>query len=155
MKHKFIYVLVIVFGFFINIYSLSANEDIADQYPNSALYSKPLEFFPYVFSAIGATAPPSYENSGHNNNLSFIITGDGVVVINSGAAFTLAKALHEEIKLVTDQPVKLVINENAQGLKQSMDIPNAYLWCFDGALFHHKVCTSAPHLRHSLENKHH
>ena len=72
MKHKFIYVLVIVFGFFINIYSLSANEDIADQYPNSALYSKPLEFFPYVFSAIGATAPPSYENSGHNNNLSFL-----------------------------------------------------------------------------------
>ena len=61
MKHKFIHVLVIVFGFFINIYSLSANEDIADQYPNSVLYSEPLEFIPYVFSAIGATAPPSYE----------------------------------------------------------------------------------------------
>ncbi len=92
-----------------------ASEDIADQYPQSMLYSKPVEVIPNVFSAIGATAPPRYENSGHNNNLSFIITGDGVVVVNSGASYLLAKALHDEIKAVTDQPVKLVINENGQG----------------------------------------
>lgn len=95
--------------------SLYASEDIADQYPGSALYSKPVEVIPNVFSAIGATAPPTYENTGHNNNLSFIITGDGVVVVNGGGAYVLAKALHEEIKQVTDQPVKLVINENGQG----------------------------------------
>ncbi len=92
-----------------------ASEDIADQYPQSALYSKPVEFVPGVWSAIGATAPPTYENSGHNNNLSFIVTSDGVVVINGGAAAILAQALHDEIKAVTDQPVKLVINENGQG----------------------------------------
>lgn len=92
-----------------------ASEDIADQYPGSALYSKPVEFIPNVWSAIGATAPPSYENSGHNNNLSFIVTGDGVVVINGGAAYILARALHDEIKKITDQPVRLVIDENAQG----------------------------------------
>jgi len=91
------------------------SEDIADQYPNSVLYSKPVEFIPGVFSAIGATAPPTYENAGHNNNLSFIVTGDGVVVINSGGSYQLAKALHDEIKLLTDQPVKLVLNENGQG----------------------------------------
>lgn len=92
-----------------------ASEDIPDQYPASPLYSKPVEVIPHVWSAIGATAPPTYENSGHNNNLSFIVTGDGVIVINGGAAYILAKALHEEIKAVTDQPVKLVINENGQG----------------------------------------
>ncbi len=92
-----------------------ASEDIADQYPNSMLYSKPVEVIPGVFSAIGATAPPTYENAGHNNNLSFIVTGDGVVVINSGGSYQLAKALHDEIKVVTDQPVKLVFNENGQG----------------------------------------
>ncbi len=92
-----------------------ASEDIADQYPQSALYSKPVEVIPNVWSAIGATAPPTYENSGHNNNLSFIVTGDGVIVINGGAAAVLAEALHEQIKAVTDQPVVLVINENAQG----------------------------------------
>ena len=92
-----------------------ADEDIADQYPGSALYQKPVEVIPNVWSAIGATAPPTYENTGHNNNLSFIVTGEGVVVINGGAAYILAKALHEEIKTITDQPVKLVINENGQG----------------------------------------
>ena len=94
---------------------VQASEDIADQYPQSELYEKPVEVIPHVFSAIGATAPPTYENSGHNNNLSFIRTGDGVVVINGGASYRLAKALHDEIKAVTDQPVKLVINENGQG----------------------------------------
>ena len=93
----------------------AAHEDIADKYPQSELYNKPVEVIPHVWSAIGATAPPTYENSGHNNNLSFIVTGDGVIVINGGASYRLAKALHEEIRAVTDQPVKLVINENGQG----------------------------------------
>ncbi|RLJ40889.1 glyoxylase-like metal-dependent hydrolase (beta-lactamase superfamily II) [Litoreibacter meonggei] len=92
-----------------------ASEEIADKYPNSLLYDKPFEVIPGVFSAIGATAPPTYENSGHNNNLSFIITGDGVIVVNGGAAYSLAKALHDEIRALTDQPVKLVFNENGQG----------------------------------------
>ena len=92
-----------------------ASEDIADQYPGSVLYSKPFEFIPGVYSAIGATAPPTYENAGHNNNLSFIVTGDGVIVINSGGSYQLAKALHTEIKAITDQPVKLVLIENGQG----------------------------------------
>tara|TARA_R110000868_G_scaffold19665_1_gene84466 strand:- start:591 stop:1556 length:966 start_codon:yes stop_codon:yes gene_type:complete len=92
-----------------------ASEAIADQYPASALYAKPVEVIPHVWSAIGATAPPTYDNWGHNNNLSFIVTGDGVIVVNGGGAYLLAKALHDEIKRITPQPVKLVINENGQG----------------------------------------
>jgi len=92
-----------------------ASQSIADQYPQSALYSKPVEVIPNVWSAIGATGPPTYDNTGHNNNLSFIVTGDGVVVVNGGAAYVLAEALHEEIRRITDQPVRLVIDENGQG----------------------------------------
>lgn len=66
------------------------DENIADQYPRSILYAKPVEFIPGVWSATGATAPPSYENAGHNNNLSFVVTGDGVVVVNGGASYLLA-----------------------------------------------------------------
>ena len=95
--------------------SMFASEDIADQYPGSVLYQKPVEVIPHVWSAIGATAPPTYENSGHNNNLSFIVTGDGVVVVNGGASYLLAKALHDEIAAITDEPVRLIINENGQG----------------------------------------
>ncbi len=83
-----------------------ADENIADQYPDSALYEKPVEVIPDVWSAIGATAPPTYENVGHNNNLSFIVTGDGVIVVNAGANYKLAEALHTEIKAITDQPRK-------------------------------------------------
>jgi glyoxylase-like metal-dependent hydrolase (beta-lactamase superfamily II) len=68
-----------------------------------------------VWSAIGATEPPSYENSGHNNNLSFIVSDDGVLVVNAGDNYLLARALHEEIKAITDQPVKYVVLENGQG----------------------------------------
>lgn len=87
----------------------NASEDIPDQYPQSVLYAKPYEVIPGVFSAIGATAPPTYENAGHNNNLSFIVTGDGVIVVNSGASWKLAEALHGEIRagyvsVVTDCP---------------------------------------------------
>ena len=80
-----------------------ADQDIPDQYPGSPLYQKPVEVIPHVWSAIGATAPPTYENTGHNNNLSFIITTEGVVVVNAGAAYVLAEALHAEIKAITDQ----------------------------------------------------
>ncbi len=82
---------------------------------DSLLYNYPQQVSKNVWSAIGATAAPTYENSGHNNNLSFIITDDGVVVVNASASYLLAQALHTEIKKLTKQPVKYVILENAQG----------------------------------------
>ena len=85
-----------------------------DKALDSFLYSKPQEVIPGVWSAIGATAPQTYENSGHNNNLSFVITEDGVLVMNAGANYLLAQSLHEEIKKLTKQPVKYVVLENAQ-----------------------------------------
>ena len=86
-----------------------------DTSPDNMLYSAPLRVTENVWSAIGATAPPTYENSGHNNNLTFIVTGDGVVVVNAGDNALLAESLHEEIRQLTDQPVKYVILENGQG----------------------------------------
>ncbi len=86
-----------------------------DAAPRSFLYALPQEVLPGVWSAIGATAPGTYENSGHNNNLSFIITKAGVVVVNAGDNYLLAQSLHDEIKKHTDQPVKYVVLENGQG----------------------------------------
>jgi glyoxylase-like metal-dependent hydrolase (beta-lactamase superfamily II)/rhodanese-related sulfurtransferase len=81
----------------------------------SMLFSKPQQVAEGVWSAIGATEPPSYENSGHNNNLSFIITEQGVLVVNASDNYLLARSLHEEIKKLTDQPVRYVVLENGQG----------------------------------------
>ncbi|QSP93893.1 MBL fold metallo-hydrolase [Marinobacter salinisoli] len=68
-----------------------------------------------VYSAIGATAPGTYENHGHNNNLSVVVGSEGVVVFNGGDNYKLAESFHNAIKRITDQPVTYVANENAQG----------------------------------------
>jgi len=86
-----------------------------DRAPNSHLYALPQEVIPGVWSAIGATAPGTYENSGHNNNLSFILTEEGVIVVNAGDNWLLAASLHDEIRRRTDKPVKYVVLENGQG----------------------------------------
>jgi len=88
---------------------------ISDHEPDNMLYRLPVEVADGVYSAIGATQPYTYENSNHNNNLSFIVTSDGVLVFNAGGSYLVAKALHEEIKKITDQPVKYVVLENSQG----------------------------------------
>ena len=87
----------------------------SDKAPDSMLYDLPREVIPGVWSAIGATAPGTYANSGHNNNLSFVITDEGVLVMNAGDNYLLAKALHDEIKKITDKPVRYVVLENGQG----------------------------------------
>lgn len=89
--------------------------EAADAAPNSFLYSMPQKVIDGVWSAIGATAPSNYQNSGHNNNLSFVVTNEGVLVVNAGGNYLLARSLHEEIRKITDQPVKYVVLENGQG----------------------------------------
>ena len=89
--------------------------EIPDRAMDSFLYSKPQKVADGVWSAIGATAPSTYENAGHNNNLSFVVTNDGVLAVNAGGSWLLAAEMHREIKKITDQPVKYVVLENGQG----------------------------------------
>ncbi len=96
-------------------YPVDKSLDIIDKAPDSMLYDKPQQVAKGVWSAIGATAPPSYANSGHNNNLSFVITTNGVLIVNASDNYLLAKSLHDEIKKITKQPVKYVVLENGQG----------------------------------------
>jgi len=101
-----------------------------DKAPDSALYDYPIQVSARVYSAIGATQPPTFQNAGHNNNLSFVIGDEAVLVVNGGSNNALARALHAEIRQLTDLPVKYVISENGQG--------HAYLgnhyWKSQGAL---------------------
>ena len=86
-----------------------------DRYPESMLYRKVEKVADGVYTSIGQTSPGSYENSGHNNNLGFVIGEKGVLVWNASSSYLLAKAFHEEIKKNTDKPVKYVLLENSQG----------------------------------------
>ncbi len=68
-----------------------------------------------VYSAIGVTLPPAYDNWGHNNNLSIVIGDKQVLVVNGGDSYLLAKSLHKEIAKLTSKPIAWVVNENGQG----------------------------------------
>ena len=86
-----------------------------DEAVGTQLFSLPIEVAPNVYSAIGATATATFENSGHNNNLSFVIGEHSVLAVNAGDNYLLAQALHNEIKKVTDKPVNHAVLENGQG----------------------------------------
>ncbi|MDA7847989.1 MBL fold metallo-hydrolase [Sulfurospirillum sp.] len=86
-----------------------------DKALNSILYSDVKKIAKGVYTSIGATQPGTYENSGHNNNLGFVIGDESVVVWNASSNYLLAKALHVEIKKITDKPIKYVVLENSQG----------------------------------------
>ena len=89
-------------------------ETPADKYPESLLYDKPVQVSESVWSAIGQLKFYTYENAGHNNNLSFVIGDESVLVVNGSSAYLLARALHDEIKKITDLPIRYVVNENGQ-----------------------------------------
>lgn len=102
----------------------------ADKYPESLLYSAPVKVADNVYSAIGQLQYYTYENAGHNNNLSFVIGDEAVLVVNGSSSYLLAKALHDEIKTLTDLPVKYVVDENGQS---HASLGNGY-WKEQGAM---------------------
>jgi glyoxylase-like metal-dependent hydrolase (beta-lactamase superfamily II) len=67
-----------------------------------------------VYAFIGDTGMRTYRNEGMNANSGFIVTSEGVVVIDSGPSWQVAKEIHRVIKKVTRQPVKVVVNTGGQ-----------------------------------------
>ncbi|MCW9013125.1 MAG: MBL fold metallo-hydrolase [Gammaproteobacteria bacterium] len=67
-----------------------------------------------VYAFIGPLGQRSEENQGLNNNLGFVITKEGVILIDSGASYLGAQSIENAIAEVTDMPVKWVINTGSQ-----------------------------------------
>ncbi|MDH5424680.1 MAG: MBL fold metallo-hydrolase [Gammaproteobacteria bacterium] len=79
---------------------------------NNALSLKKID--QNVYAIFGQLGDRSAENLGNNANFGFIITADGIVLIDSGASFQGAQAIHSLIKTVSEQPVIYVINTGGQ-----------------------------------------
>jgi len=75
---------------------------------------QPVPVAPNVYAVVGDLAGQSYENDGLNNNLGFVVSDAGVLVINTGPSARVARALHAAIRKITAQPVKWVVNVNSQ-----------------------------------------
>ncbi|MBK1721478.1 MBL fold metallo-hydrolase [Thiocystis violacea] len=67
-----------------------------------------------VYALIGSTGARTAENDALNCNLGFVVTDQGVVLIDSGASREGAKRIAAAIRAVTDRPVKWVINTGSQ-----------------------------------------
>ncbi len=67
-----------------------------------------------VYAYIGDTEGRTYDNEGLNANIGLIVTTAGAVLIDSGSSYQVAAKLHEAVKKVTSQPLKLVINSGDQ-----------------------------------------
>lgn len=79
-----------------------------------ALTLTPVKVAPDVYAFIGDAGMRTADNEGMNANTGFIVTSAGVVVIDSGPTWKVAKEIHRAIKTVTKQPVKIVVNTGGQ-----------------------------------------
>jgi len=68
----------------------------------------------HVYALVGPFGNRTPENLGNNSTSGFVVTEDGVVLIDSGGTYQGAAAIEALIKQVTDQPVKVVINSGGQ-----------------------------------------
>jgi glyoxylase-like metal-dependent hydrolase (beta-lactamase superfamily II) len=67
-----------------------------------------------VYAIVGELGNRTQENLGNNATFGFVVTNDGVVLIDSGGTYEGAKAIDAMIKTVTDKPVVKVINTGGQ-----------------------------------------
>ncbi len=67
-----------------------------------------------VYALIGPLGQRSVDNDGLNANFGFIVTPEGVILIDSGASRLGAEKIAAAIGKVTEQPVRWVINTGSQ-----------------------------------------
>jgi glyoxylase-like metal-dependent hydrolase (beta-lactamase superfamily II) len=67
-----------------------------------------------VYAIVGELGNRSSENLGNNATFGFVVTSEGVVLIDSGGSYKGAQKIHELIRRVTAKPVVMVINTGGQ-----------------------------------------
>ncbi|WP_164078366.1 MBL fold metallo-hydrolase [Alteromonas facilis] len=56
---------------------------------------------------------PTEDNWGWNSNSHFVVTNDGVLVVDTGSSSIIGKAIIEAVKSVTDKPIRWVVNSHS------------------------------------------
>lgn len=67
-----------------------------------------------VYAIIGEIGQRSPENLGNNATYGFIVTQEGVVLIDAGGSYKGAQKIHQAINRITDKPIVMVINTGGQ-----------------------------------------
>ena len=69
----------------------------------------------HVYVAHGPQAFPNPKTAGFMNNPGFIVTSDGVVVVDPGSSVQIGRKLLRSIRSVTERPVVAVFNTHVHG----------------------------------------
>lgn len=67
-----------------------------------------------VWAIVGPLDNRTPENLGNNATFGFIVTTEGVVLIDSGGSYFGARKIHQIIQSITEQPIRYVINSGGQ-----------------------------------------
>lgn len=71
---------------------------------------------PGVYAVISPARDfPSAENRGWNANSAFVVTGQGVLLVDTGSSEAIGRALRRTIATVTDRPVRWIVNTHGHG----------------------------------------
>jgi len=81
----------------------------AADYPSIQSRVTPVEVTPRVYYVRGHAGAASAANEGFNSNAGFVVTDEGVVVVDALGTPALGDALLKAIRIVTPKPVKRVI----------------------------------------------
>jgi glyoxylase-like metal-dependent hydrolase (beta-lactamase superfamily II) len=78
-------------------------------FPAVALEVVPIKVTPRVYYVQGQPGVASAANEGFNSNAGFVVTDEGVVVVDALGTVPLGEALVKAIRKVTDKPIRRVV----------------------------------------------
>lgn len=96
---------------FFNLAFISCSAVAAEQqrsYPVSRIAT-------HTYVIIGPVGYPSVENQGFMNNPGFVVTRNGVVVIDPGSSVQSGRMVLQQLRTITKKPVTHVINTHVHG----------------------------------------
>lgn len=96
--------LVLVFHFLVLTSAIAAGKQTLELKPVTK----------NVWAVVGPMTQRSNENLGNNATFGFVVTDDGIVLVDAGGSMQGAKAIHQLIKQVSDKPVRYVIDSGGQ-----------------------------------------
>jgi glyoxylase-like metal-dependent hydrolase (beta-lactamase superfamily II) len=103
MNNRFLPLLILLFTMNSSFAADSLRDYPADQ------------IAPHTYVIHGPLGFPTVENQGFMNNPGFVVTSDGVVVIDPGSSVQAGRMVLKQISTVTDKPVTHLINTHVHG----------------------------------------
>jgi len=102
---QLIFILFLLFSLAVNA---DESREIKKDYPVVKLTQ-------HIYIIYGPVGEPNKENQGFRNNAVFVVTKDGVVVIDPGTSVYVGNMILKKIRGVTKKPVVAVFNSHAHG----------------------------------------